>query len=314
MKIAIAGAGAMGGRFGTMLATTDNQVMFIDPWADHVQAINDRGLQVHVGNAVTPHWIPAALPQDVHGSFDLIILFTKAMGIAPMLESLRSIITRTTHVMVLANGIGNIEQVEKFVPGRQIIAGVTVWSSELDGPGEITLTGAGNVTLQPLAGQSDDFFQAVLTAFHQAGLNPIASDDVLAAIWKKAALNCVLNTYTALLDCNVGEFGRLPNHETLIDGVLNEFAVVAHHEHIAFDLDAARQLILAQFAPGGNSAHYPSMYQDLAKGRPTEIDFLNGFIAAKGAASNIPTPVNRLLTQLIHGKEVLSKQSVRIPA
>ncbi|WP_040535646.1 ketopantoate reductase family protein [Schleiferilactobacillus shenzhenensis] len=305
MKIAIAGAGAMGGRFGTMLAQTDNPVTFIDLWADHVQAINQHGLLVHTDNGDQRVHVPAYLPQNVPGTFDLIVLFTKAMGIADMLTALKPVITPQTHILELGNGIGNIETISRFVPKEQIIAGVTVWSAALNGPGEITMKGDGSVTLEALGSNEAPFFKQVVQVLTDAGLKPTASHDVLAAIWRKAALNSVLNTYCTILDCNIGEFGQLPDHDAMIDGVLGEFAAIAANQHVHFDAAGAKQLIIAQFPDDKNGLHYPSMHQDMAKGRKTEIDFLNGYIAKVGARENIPTPVNATLTALIHGQEKL---------
>ncbi len=307
LKIAIAGAGAMGGRFGSMLSTTENPVTFIDLWAQHVQAINAHGLLVHTDHGDERVHVPAYLPQDVHGSFDLIVLFTKAMGIAPMLAALKPVITPQTHILVLGNGIGNIETISRFVPKDQIIAGVTVWSAALNGPGEITMKGDGGVTLEALGSNEAPFFKQVVQVLQDAGLKPTASHDVLAAIWRKAALNSVLNTYCTILDCNIGEFGQLPDHNAMIDGVLSEFSQIAAKQHVHFDAADTKQLIVAQFPDDKNGLHYPSMHQDMAKGRKTEIDFLNGYIAKVGAREHIATPINAMLTALVHSKEKLNE-------
>lgn len=307
LKIAIAGAGAMGGRFGSMLSTTENPVTFIDLWAQHVQAINAHGLLVHTDHGDERVHVPTYLPQDVHGSFDLIVLFTKAMGIAPMLTALKPVITPQTHILVLGNGIGNIETISRFVPKDQIIAGVTVWSAALNGPGEITMKGDGGVTLEALGSNEAPFFKQVVQVLQDAGLKPTASHDVLAAIWRKAALNSVLNTYCTILDCNIGEFGQLPDHDAMIDGVLSEFSQIAAKQHVHFDAADTKQLIVAQFPDDKNGLHYPSMHQDMAKGRKTEIDFLNGYIAKVGAREHIATPINAMLTALVHSKEKLNE-------
>ena len=138
-------------------------------------------------------------------------------------------------------------------------------------------------------------------------MKPTASHDVLAAIWRKAALNSVLNTYCTILDCNIGEFGQLPDHDAMIDGVLSEFSQIAAKQHVHFDAADTKQLIVAQFPDDKNGLHYPSMHQDMAKGRKTEIDFLNGYIAKVGARKHIATPINAMLTALVHSKEKLNE-------
>lgn len=306
MKIAIAGAGAMGCRFGVKLQNAGNDVTLIDNWADHVAAINTTGLIVTTDDG-TDHVtaMTAAAPQDVTDHFDLIILFTKAMQMDHMLTELGDVLSNQPVVLTLANGIGNIETIEKHVPKNRVVAGTTIWSSSLTGPGHITVTGTGSISLQAIVPDEFPDLPAVLNTFNDAGLNASVAEDVLAAIWKKAGLNSVLNTYCTLFDCNIGEFGALPNWRTLNDAVLDEFQAVADAAKISFDAPAVTELIAAQFDPTTNGGHYPSMHQDMAKHRPTEVDFLNGYVAKLGAQLNVSAPINANLAQQIHAKESL---------
>lgn len=305
MKIAIAGAGAMGSRFGVKLQQAGNQVTLIDNWADHVTAIQKNGLIVtHDGHdTVVP--MTAMAPQAVQTTFDLIILFTKAMQMDHMLQELQAHLTNHPAVLVLANGIGNVETIERYVPKENIVAGTTVWSSSLTGPGHITVTGTGSISLQAIVPDKFPHLDQVIATLNAAGLKANQAPDVLAAIWKKAGLNSVLNTYCTLFDCNIAEFGALPNWKTLTANVLDEFQAVANAAKIHFDAQADTDLIAAQFAPDKNGEHYPSMHQDMAHQRPTEIDFLNGYVAKLGQKLNVPAPHNALLTQLIHSQEAL---------
>ncbi|MDT6981490.1 oxidoreductase [Levilactobacillus zymae] len=305
MKIAIAGAGAMGSRFGVMLQQAGNDVTLIDNWADHVRAIQTQGLRVTKDGHDTVVPMTAALPQDVHQTFDLIILFTKAMQMDHMLQALNAQLSNHPAVLVLANGIGNVETIERYVPKENIIAGTTVWSSSLTGPGHISVTGTGSISLQAIVPDQFPDLDQIIATLNTAGLKASPAPDVLAAIWKKAGLNSVLNTYCTLFDCNIAEFGALPNWRTLTASVLDEFQAVATAANVAFDAQVDTDLIAAQFAPDKNGDHYPSMHQDMAHRRPTEIDFLNGYVAKLGAQLHVPAPTNALLTQLIHSQEAL---------
>lgn len=306
MKIAIAGAGAMGSRFGVKLQDAGNQVTLIDNWADHVAAINQNGLIVTTDDGAD-HVYPmtAMAPQTVTDHFDLVILFTKTMQMDQMLQDLGAVLDNHPAVLTLANGIGNIETIERHVPKSQIVVGTTIWSSGLVGPGHIKVTGTGSISLQAVEPDQFPNLPGLLTTLNGAGLNASEAANVLAAIWKKAGLNSVLNTYCTLFDCNIGEFGALPNWRVLNDAVLDEFQAVADAAKIDFSAADVTDLIAAQFSPDTNGGHYPSMHQDMAHHRPTEIDFLNGYVAKLGAKLNVPAPHNALLTQEIHAKEVL---------
>ncbi|WP_125583793.1 ketopantoate reductase family protein [Levilactobacillus cerevisiae] len=306
MKIAIAGAGAMGSRFGVKLQEAGNQVTLIDNWADHVAAINRDGLIVTTDDG-QDHVYPmtAKAPQDVTEQFDLVILFTKAMQMDHMLTALSDVLANQPAVLTLANGIGNVETIERHVPKKQIVVGTTIWSSGMTGPGHIKVTGTGSISLQAVVPAEFPDLPGLLTTLNGAGLNASPAANVMAAIWKKAGLNSVLNTYCTLFDCNIGEFGALPNWRTLNDAVLNEFQAVADAAEVDFNAQDVTALIAAQFSPETNGGHYPSMHQDMANQRPTEIDFLNGYVAALGAKLNVPAPTNALLAQEIHAQETL---------
>lgn len=303
MKIAIAGAGAMGCRFGYMLMAAGNDVTLIDGWQEHVTAILQKGLYVETETTQNHYQIPAMLAEEAHGEFDLVILFTKAMQLDAMLGFIKPILPAAKAVLILSNGLGNIETLARYVSQDKIYAGVTLWSCELEGPGHIRATGSGNVEMQPITGLDVIMAAQILSTLNEAGLNAEISANVLLSIWKKAAFNSVMNTYCALLDCNVGQFGKLPGALVMAESVVQEFVQVAASQQIPLTAEMVMNTVKKVFDPRESGEHYPSMHQDLHKGRLTEIDYLNGAIARLGEQANIPVPVNKLLTRLIHAKE-----------
>jgi len=303
MKIAIAGAGAMGSRFGYMLKKTGNTVIFIDEWKEHVDQINSKGLLVETENNQEYCKIPAYLPEQANGSFDLVILFTKAMQLNAMLTKMNHLLTSETAILCLANGLGNIETIEKYSGDCPLYVGVTLWSSELIGAGHIKITGSGTIEFQPV-NQADEAKTSLISdTLNQAGLNSELSPDVILSIWKKAAFNSVLNTYCAILNCNVGQFGSSSKAISLARQVIQEFVLVANKKGILLTEDSVLTIVKKVFDPKESGDHYPSMHQDIAKGRKTEIDYLNGAIAKFGAELEIATPTNQLLTNLVHAME-----------
>ncbi|MDU5602904.1 MAG: 2-dehydropantoate 2-reductase N-terminal domain-containing protein, partial [Enterococcus faecium] len=130
MKIAIAGAGAMGSRFGLMLHQSGNEVLLIDGWAEHVQQIKEHGLQANFNGKEVEAKLPIVLQSEVEkeDQVDLIILFTKAMQLEKMLQDIQSLIKKDTEVLCLLNGIGHEDIIEKFVPMENIYIGNTMWT------------------------------------------------------------------------------------------------------------------------------------------------------------------------------------------
>ena len=149
MKIAIAGAGAMGSRFGLMLHQSGNEVLLIDGWAEHVQQIKEHGLQANFNGKEVEAKLPIVLQSEVEkeDQVDLIILFTKAMQLEKMLQDIQSLIKKDTEVLCLLNGIGHEDIIEKFVPMENIYIGNTMWTAGLEGPGQVKLFGSGSVEL-----------------------------------------------------------------------------------------------------------------------------------------------------------------------
>ena len=139
MKIAIAGAGAMGSRFGLMLHQSGNEVLLIDGWAEHVQQIKEHGLQANFNGKEVEAKLPIVLQSEVEkeDQVDLIILFTKAMQLEKMLQDIQSLIKKDTEVLCLLNGIGHEDIIEKFVPMENIYIGNTMWTAGLEGPGQV---------------------------------------------------------------------------------------------------------------------------------------------------------------------------------
>ncbi|QBO36543.1 2-dehydropantoate 2-reductase [Periweissella cryptocerci] len=304
MKIAIAGFGAMGARFATKLQAAGNEVIGIDQWQAHIDAINEFGLKVaNDADEIETFQIPIYRPEVlIDEEFDLIILFTKAMQLDTMLTGIQPLITAKTRLLVLSNGVGNVEIMQQHVTDDQILAGVTMWTSGLVRPGMIKVTGSGSIRLQAIGTAPID---DIITVLNGAGLNVTASTDVLTDIWRKAGVNSVFNPLSVLLDANIAEFGIMQNGMDLAQQILNEIKAVGQAEGIKVDVPGIMAVVKNTMAPENAGAHYPSMYQDLHQGRLTEIDFLNGYFANLGTKHGMELPVNRLITEMIHAREDL---------
>lgn len=304
MKILIAGAGAMGARFGYLLKETGNDVLFVDTWQEHIDAINRDGLvRIIDGKNIGNIRIPAVRPEDVTGEYDLVIVFTKALQLDQMMQDIKPVLSKDAHVLCLLNGLGNVEVIEKYVPKDHIYLGVTLWSSGLGGPGVLDAVGSGSIEVQQVEQTHTDFNEKFLITLNDAGLNARFSDNVVRSIWHKVSLNSILNTYCTLIDCNIGEYGSYEKHQELTDMVLNEIIEVGKAEGVDVDYDVVKNNVIGVFAPEKAGGHHPSLYQDMANGRKTEIDYLNGAIGRLGRKHGIKTPVCDVITLMIHSKE-----------
>ncbi|WP_125607032.1 2-dehydropantoate 2-reductase [Lapidilactobacillus bayanensis] len=306
MKIAIAGAGAMGSRFGVMLKRAGNDVILIDSWAEHVQTINQKGLKIETDHGSKQVEIPAFLPQDVNFQPELVVLFTKSMGLPKMLQDIQPILTANTKIVCLLNGLGHIATIEKYLNKANIFMGVTVWTATLLGPGHVKLIGDGGIEIQNIEPTQKKAAEEICGVFDVAGLKAKYSANVMFSIWRKACVNGTLNTLCTLLECNIAQFGSLPQSDQLVKQIVAEFAAVAAHEDVKLNVDEVAAYIGKLYDPSQAGEHYPSMYQDLIMHhRLTEIDYLNGYVAQRAEQFGLKTPVSATLTELIHAKESL---------
>lgn len=306
MKIAVIGAGAMGSRFGYMLQQFGNDVFLVDTWKEHVNTINKNGLLIEENNKLNSIKIPIFLPEEAIEIPELIILFTKSMGLKSMLKSINKIIGKNTKVLCLLNGLGHSETISEFVDMKNIFMGVTLWTSELIGPGHVKLTGSGNLEIQNLDPTMEDTAKKICQTLNNANLNAVYSKNVVLSIWKKACINGVLNSTCTILDCNIEEFGQLKNSKKIITKIIQEFSQIANKYNIFLNIDEIIKNVEQTYDPNEAGEHFPSMHQDLIQNhRLTEIDYINGYISKKGKEFDISTPYNDLLTMLIHSKEEL---------
>lgn len=309
MKIIIAGAGAMGSRFGLMLHQAKNDVIFIDGWQEHVDKINRDGLRADFNGKEIIAKIPAYHQDhaaEINFSADLIIIFTKAMQLEKMMTSIQNMIGDQTKILCLLNGLGHEDNLVKYVSKEHILLGNTMWTAGLVGPGKVKLFGDGYLELQSLSSTGEAAAQKVLTVLNAAKLNAKYSPHILSSIYRKACVNGTMNGLCTILDSNMADLGATTPISAIVNSIVQEFAAVAKHEGVKLDLDEVFAQIQSCYDRKTIGLHYPSMYQDLIKNhRLTEIDYINGAIARKGRKYGIPTPYCSFLTQLIHCKEEL---------
>jgi len=314
MKIAIAGSGAMGSRFGSMLHEAGNEVLLVDKWEEHIQTINNHGLTVISEEGKKTISIKALRPEETTEAVQLLIVFTKAMDTDAMLASCENLIGKGTLVLTLQNGLGNIETLEKYVPRDRVIAGVTTFGTELLGPGKIQALGSGSVQITQVDGKETKEIQQIAKIMNEAGMNAEVSADALISIWNKVAFNCVLNTLCTLMHDTVRAVGSYSQINKVIEDIVGEIILVAEKEGVRLDKEEITNMITEVFDPRMSGNHLPSMVQDMENGRKTEIDYLNGAIVRKGEQYGIPVPVNRMITHLIKMMEEIRDNKVLVNA
>ncbi|PTM40303.1 2-dehydropantoate 2-reductase [Bosea sp. 124] len=289
MKIAVMGAGAVGCYYGAMLARAGHSVTLIAR-PGHVQAILDRGLVLET-RAFTQA-VPASASTEPSGVADAeIVLFcvksgdTVAAGrdIAPWLAAGASLLS-------LQNGVDNAERLQEVVQ-RPVIPTAVYVAAEMAGPGHVRHHGRGELVI----GQGPAS-AAIAGTFGQAGIETEISDNVIGALWTKLIVNCCYNALSAVPQLPYGRMLAVDGVAGSMQDIVAECLLVARGCEVRVDDDILDKVLgLAAAMPDQSS----STAQDLARGKRTEIDHLNGYIARTGARLGIATPANRLLTAVV---------------
>lgn len=302
MKIAIAGSGALGCGFGYMLQQNGEEVILLDQWEDHIEAISSNGLTISVNGKKDNVPMTIMKPEDYKEKVDTVFVFTKAMGLKSMMENIAHILSEETKVICLLNGLGHSKTLEDYIPKKNIIMGTTVWTAGIVAPGETQLNGKGPVELQNSEPTEIESAQQIVELLAESGLYGVYSDNVKFTTWRKACVNGTMNALCALLDTSIKNVFSSSTIDSMLREIVGEFSEVAYkQDKVALDIEET--IVYLKNVAEKVGDHYPSMYQDLANRRPTEIDFLNGAVAKAAEELGLEAPFCRKLTDLIHTKE-----------
>ncbi|GEN51197.1 2-dehydropantoate 2-reductase [Alkalibacterium pelagium] len=304
MNIAIAGSGALGCGFGYMLQKNGQNVTLLDYWEDHIEAIRNNGLTVSVNGVKGTLPMTIARPEEVSGEMDVIFVFTKAMGLEKMMTQINHLIGTKTKIVCLLNGLGHLKTLEAFVDRRNIIMGTTVWTAGIIAPGETQLNGNGPVELQNSHPEEEEAARVIVNILKDSGLFGEYSKNVKYTTWRKACINGTMNALCALLDASIDQLFASPSIDSLLNGIVDEFAAVAKAQD-DIEIDRDEMIHYLKEVASRLGSHYPSMHQDLFNRRPTEIDYLNGAVVEAAEKYGIEAPHCRRMTDLIHAKEAV---------
>ncbi|MBE7417023.1 MAG: 2-dehydropantoate 2-reductase [Ideonella sp.] len=297
----VVGAGAVGSYFGAMLARAGHRVTLIGR-AAHVEAIGRHGLQLHKGGRVESVRLGATTGLTAVRDADLVLLCVKSTDTAALASPLASLLRPDAWVMSLQNGVENAPLLAAQL--RQPVLPTAVYVAvEMPQPGAVVHHGRGDLLTGPLdaaAAQRAGFaarLQALVALFAAAEVPVTLSPDVMAELWRKLMVNCAYNAVSGLAQLPYGALAAVPGVLELQRAVVHEVVAVARAEGVALDLDASLQT-MAQLA-AAMPAQRSSTAQDMARGKPSEIDHLNGTVLRRGAAHGIATPVNQALHALV---------------
>ncbi len=300
LKVAVMGAGAVGCYFGGMLARAGHDVVLIAR-PRHVDAIEESGLHMETRTFDEHVRLGASSePSAVQGA-QLVLFCVKSTDTETAGALIRPHLAPGALVLCLQNGVDNADRLRAVLPGHAVAAAVVYVATEMAGPGHLKHHGRGDLVIEPSA-LSDTVAQALIAA----GVPTEVSSNVRGALWAKLILNSAYNAVSAIAQLPYGKTVQGVGIKDVMRDVVAECLAVAKAEgvEVAGDVHAAVDKLA-----GSMPNQYASTAQDLARGKPTEIDYLNGLIVKRGDALGVAVPANRVLwamVKLLEGKQAAS--------
>ena len=294
LDIAVLGAGAVGCFYGGMLARAGHRVTLIGR-ATHVEAIAAHGLRMQTMSFDEQVPLAASTQASTVAGADLVLFAVKSTDTESAGQDMRVHLQPGALVLCLQNGVDNAERLRALLPGVPVAATVVYVATEMAGPGHLRHHGRGELVMEPIPGEPSRS-ATIVQAFTAAGVPTTLSDNVRGALWAKLILNCAYNALSALGRLPYGELVQRPGVLDVIRDVVVECKAVAAADSVNLpaDVDAIVRRI-----PETMPTQHSSTAQDLARGKPSEIDFLNGHVVRRGTALGVPTPANRVLWTLV---------------
>lgn len=295
MNIAVMGAGAVGCYFGGMLARAGHTVTLIARPA-HVQALQRDGLWLQTQTFEQRVAVQASSDASAVRGAQCVLFCVKSTDTEAAGSAMAQYLDEGAVVLSLQNGVDNVERLRALLK-RPVIAAVVYVATEMVAPGHVLHHGRGDLVLAPSPASA-----AIAATLRAADIPVEISDDATGALWAKLVLNCAYNALSALSGLPYGAMLHspgLPVVQVMTD-IVQECHAVAQASGVVLPDDILSTVLgLAGSMPGQMS----STAQDLARGKRSEIDHLNGFIARRGEALGIATPINRLLHTLVRLRE-----------
>ena len=289
MKIAVMGAGAVGCYYGGMLARAGQPVTLIGR-PSHVEAIRRDGLLLDTRSFKVRVPMEASTEASAVQGAGLVLFCVKSTDTERTAAELKPHLSPDAIVLTLQNGVDNAERLGALLP-QEVAPAVVYVATEMAGPGHVRHHGRGELVIAPSSRSAE-----IAGMFTQAGMPTQVSDHVIGALWMKLILNCAYNALSAIAQLPYGRVVQGEGVEGVMRDVVQECLAVAQARGVSVPGDAWQAVAgLVQTMP----TQYSSTAQDLARGKRTEIDHLNGYVVRQGASLGVPTPVNRTLHALV---------------
>lgn len=326
LRVVVVGAGAIGGITAALLVKGGYDVMLVCKHQEIATLAAGRGLHLTgvKGDCTIPVHAVAAV-EELTGIFDLALIATKAYDMPASAKALLPFLHADTPVLCLQNGI--CTDALALVVGRERTVGCVIgWGATMHAPGELEMTSTGEFIIGRIEGD-----QQLLTPVKEAlstVTDTVISKDIFSELYSKLIVNSCITSLGAICGLRLGEMLKRRQARSIFLAVIGEGMDVAHAMNLKVPpfggkldyeklmrgnrpLDRFRRHAMIYIVGLKYRNLKSSSLQSLERGRPTEIDYFNGYIAAKGESLGVPCLINRRLTEMV--KEIENgRRSIKV--
>jgi 2-dehydropantoate 2-reductase len=294
-RIAVVGAGAVGGYFGGLLARAGAPVVMIGR-AAFVEAVKKNGLFLDTLQFQERVKVEVSTELSAVRGAEIVLFCVKTTDNATTAGALAPLLAPSAIVLSMQNGVDNVEQI-RAAAGIDALPAVVYVAASVPEPGRVKHVGRGDLVVGP----ESELTKTIAALFSRAGVGCRISENIEGELWTKLVWNCALNAVSALGRAKYGLIASSPDAWKVVETAVYEVLAVAKAAGVqppglenpkaalAGALKIATQMAEALSSTG----------QDLNRGKRTEVDSLNGYISRRGAELGVPTPVNHTLFALV---------------
>jgi 2-dehydropantoate 2-reductase len=294
-KIAIVGAGAVGGYFGGLLARAGAPVVMIGRPA-FVEAVRKNGLFLDTLHFQESVRVEASAELEAVGGAEIVLFCVKTTDNAPTAKALAPLLAPGALVLSMQNGVDNVEQI-RAAARLEALPSVVYVAASVPEPGRVKHVGRGDLVVGP----KDEKTERIASLFSKANVPCRISENIEGELWTKLIWNCALNAVSALGHAKYGQIAASPDGWKVVETAVYEVLAVARAANIhPPGLEDPKTALAGALKIATQMAEaLSSTAQDMNRGKRTEIDSLNGYVSDRGAELGVPTPVNHALFALV---------------
>ena len=294
MRVTIIGSGALACLFGAHLSS-ESRVCILGSWNEGLDAIKRDGIRMDSEGTSLTARVHSTMDESTASLADLVLVLVKSWQTKQASQQASRLLASDGMAITLQNGLGNYDVLQERVGAERSAPGVTEQAATLINPGHVYHCGFGPTNLGFTAA-THKRVSDIRELFERAGLITRLTDELDKLVWSKLTANAGINALTAILRVPNGELLSRPDAAALMIAAAKETAAVAEAKGIRlpFEPDQYVQSIARETA-----ANHSSMYQDIERGAPTEVEAINGAVVREATALGVEAPVNHMLAQMV---------------